>query len=97
MKIKFMVLFILVGLMTTTTFAANIQEYSPTKVIVNTDTGAVVYAPTELDYMYALQKAQLDYEFAITQTKIAADAASQITNRSLKDIIFGKKCSKTGK
>ena len=96
MNLKFVAFFLLVGLMVTTTFAANIQEYSPIKVVVNTDTGTVVYASTELDYEYALRKAQLDYEFAITQAKIVADSKSQITNRSLKDIIFGKKCSKKG-
>lgn len=72
-------------LASTPTFAG-VSEHSPVKVLINDETGQVIFMPRESDYSFELAKAD---------KQAAAVEAAKIHIPSLKEILLGKgKCSK---
>lgn len=64
---------------------AGIVQVDPTKVIIDTDTGAVIFMPRDLDYDFALASKTLDINYALETKK-----ADKIHIPSLKEILLGK-------
>jgi len=73
--------------MTSLVKANDIISADPTKVLIDTTTGMVIYMPRDIDYEYALQKAALEAQVTVT--------LEGMRPVSIKDKIFGK-CKKGG-
>jgi len=90
MKLKFMLFFVFVAVigLSTLTNANDIISADPTKVLIDTTTGTVIYMPREIDYQYALEKQSIE-----AQVQVTMEGMKPV---SVKDKIFGKKCNKRG-
>lgn len=87
MKQKFILFLFVVMFIGTiiSTNASDVREFDPTKVIIDTDSGSIVFMPRVEDYQYDLLKRQMEAEKEVVMTQVTP---------SLKDKIFGKKCNK---
>ncbi len=87
---NFILLFVFVAVigLSTITNANDILAADPTKVLVDTTTGQVIYMPRDIDYDYALKKQAIE-----AQVQVTIEGMKPV---SIKDKILGKKCSKRG-
>ena len=90
MKNKLFILLFVCGLFigtATSTNASDVREFDPTKVLVDVETGTVIFMPRTEDYNYDLMKRQME-----AQERIIIEDGKP---KSVKDKIFGK-CPKKG-
>jgi hypothetical protein len=89
MKQKF-ILFLFVAMFIGTivsTNASDVREFDPTKVLVDVETGTVIFMPRTEDYNYDLMKRQME-----AQERIIIEDGKP---KSVKEKVFGK-CNKRG-
>jgi hypothetical protein len=67
------------------TNAADVQQFDPTKVLVDMVSGDVIFMPRDIDYQYSLDKIKIEGQVEVNKTTSVP---------SIKDKIFGGKCSK---
>lgn len=84
MKTKLFIVFLFLALFSGTvvsTNASDVREFDPTKVIIDTESGNIIFMPRVEDYQYDLMKRQMEAEKEVVMTQIKP---------SIKEKVFGK-------
>lgn len=85
---KFILSFLFIATVIVSSVQANeIIAGDPTKVLIDTTTGTVIFMPRDIDYDYAIKRAQIE-----ANTSVTLEGMKPV---SIKDKILGK-CHKRG-